>query len=211
MSSWSGTNVVLVYLCCHLWRYHSDPSYQSVQMLLWNSTLQIMIASDRLNINTFTVNRVCYRTNPWWIKGLCVFCVWHKICARCNGLPCFMIEGFFLHYNSSKIYLWRQRRKKNTFSLFICICLSLVTLRIFYVGKGGTCAKLTWDDISCFTTMGSPRDQKPSLERHILTLLIACLMSPFGYLKALEVQCAVIIVLQSLEKMRLKYFWSVKS
>lgn len=57
---------------------------------------------------------------------------------------------------------------------------------------------------------GEPLRPKASLERGILRLLIAWHVS-LGYVKALEMQGEVIIVLQSLEKMRLGYFWSVKS
>lgn len=61
-----------------------------------------------------------------------------------------------------------------------------------------------------FHHRGEPPRPKASLERRILRLLIAWHVS-LGYVEALEVQCEVIIVLHSLEKMQLEYFWSVES
>lgn len=37
-------------------------------------------------------------------------------------------------------------------------------LMIWCAGRGGTCARLTWDDTNRFITMGSPEDQKTHLK-----------------------------------------------
>ena len=57
-------------------------------------------------------------------------------------------------------------------SLPLCVSLhlyqslspSLVMLMIWCAGRGGTCARLTWDDTNRFITMGSPEDQKTHLK-----------------------------------------------
>lgn len=48
--------------------------------------------------------------------------------------------------------------------LYQSLSPSLVMLMIWCAGRGGTCARLTWDDTNRFITMGSPRDQKTHLK-----------------------------------------------
>lgn len=50
----------------------------------------------------------------------------------------------------------KGKKRTRFLSLFICIGVYQVPFMTLCVGKGGACAKLTWDDTSRFNTTGSP-------------------------------------------------------
>lgn len=129
-----------------------------------------------------------------------------------------MIRGFFLYYNSSNIYFTcilnkgstKAKEKMYKFSISLCLYRRVSGyINDLICRQRRHLCKANVRRHQSFHHHGEPLRPKASLER-FLRLLIAWHVS-LGYLKALEVRCEVIIVLQSLEKMRLKYFWSVKS
>lgn len=137
-----------------------------------------------------------------------MFSVLHKRCALCKVCNVSWLGAFLLiiiHPKHEYIYLQCRLKKESTkakekntrfISLFICISGNINDL---ICRQRRHLCKANVRRHQSFHHHGEPLRPKASLEKRIFRLLIAWHVS-LGYLKALEVQCEVIIVLQAFEK-----------